>query len=126
MPAQIRDVMPAFELFQPASVADTLGLLDRHGADAWIMAGGMDTFDWLKDRIRKPRVVIDLAPLVSLPGRAVGLILSQHLRLQRLGGCLRLAQASASVATAMELVGLPSLIEVFPTLDEAVLSRWPG
>ena len=26
----IRDVMPAFELFQPASIADALGLLDRH------------------------------------------------------------------------------------------------
>ena len=61
MPAAIRDVMPAFELFQPTSVADTLGLLERHGADAWVMAGGMDTFDWLKDRIRKPRVVVDLS-----------------------------------------------------------------
>ena len=30
--AVIRDVMPAFELFQPASVADALALLDRHGA----------------------------------------------------------------------------------------------
>ena len=47
----IRDVMPAFELFQPASVNDVLGVLNRHGADAWVMAGGMDTFDWLKDRI---------------------------------------------------------------------------
>ena len=45
--------MPAFELFQPTSVDDVLGLLDRHGADAWVMAGGMDTFDWLKDRIRR-------------------------------------------------------------------------
>ncbi len=55
MTATIRDVMPAFELFQPASVADALGVLNRHGADAWVMAGGMDTFDWLKDRIKKPR-----------------------------------------------------------------------
>ena len=46
--------MPAFELFQPASVADALGVLERHGADAWVMAGGLDTFDWLKDRIKKP------------------------------------------------------------------------
>ena len=26
--------MPAFELFQPTSVDDALGLLDRHGASA--------------------------------------------------------------------------------------------
>ena len=30
--AVIRDVMPAFELFQPASVDDALALLDRYGA----------------------------------------------------------------------------------------------
>ena len=64
----IRDVMPAFELFQPASVSDALGLLDRHGADAWVMAGGLDTFDWLKDRIRKPRVVVDLSAIGELRG----------------------------------------------------------
>lgn len=68
MPAAIRDVMPAFELFQPTSVADTLGLLERHGADAWVMAGGMDTFDWLKDRIRKPGVVVDLSAVAELRG----------------------------------------------------------
>jgi xanthine dehydrogenase YagS FAD-binding subunit len=60
--------MPAFELLQPATVADTIGLLDRHGADAWVMAGGMDTFDWLKDRIRKPRVVVDLSGVAELRG----------------------------------------------------------
>src|SRR6186997_1755346 len=64
----IRDVMPAFELFQPASVADALGVLNRHGADAWVMAGGMDTFDWLKDRIKKPKVVVDLGMVNELRG----------------------------------------------------------
>jgi xanthine dehydrogenase YagS FAD-binding subunit len=68
MPAAIRDVMPAFELFQPTSVADALGLLERHGAEAWVMAGGLDTFDWLKDRIRKPKVVIDLSGVAELRG----------------------------------------------------------
>jgi xanthine dehydrogenase YagS FAD-binding subunit len=66
--AVIRDVMPAFELFQPASVDDALALLDRYGTDAWIMAGGMDSFDWLKDRIKRPGVVIDLSQLDGLRG----------------------------------------------------------
>ena len=65
----IRDVMPAFELFQPASVTDALGVLNRHGADAWVMAGGMDTFDWLKDRIKKPKVVVDLSTIKELTRR---------------------------------------------------------
>jgi xanthine dehydrogenase YagS FAD-binding subunit len=64
----MHDVIPAFELFQPATVEDVLGLLDRHGPDTWLMAGGMDSFDWLKDRIRRPRVVIDLSGVASLRG----------------------------------------------------------
>jgi xanthine dehydrogenase YagS FAD-binding subunit len=66
--AVIRDVMPAFELFQPATVDDALGLLDRYGADAWVMAGGMDSFDWLKDRIKRPAVVVDLSQVDGLRG----------------------------------------------------------
>ena len=52
--AVIRDVMPAFELFQPASVEAALELLDRYGSSAWVLAGGLDSFDWLKDRIKRP------------------------------------------------------------------------
>jgi len=66
--AVIRDVMPAFTLFQPASIDETLALLDRHGADAWVMAGGLDTFDWLKDRIKRPSVVVDLSQVAELRG----------------------------------------------------------
>jgi xanthine dehydrogenase YagS FAD-binding subunit len=66
--AVIRDVMPAFELFQPTSTADALNLLDRYGADAWIFAGGLDSFDWLKDRIRRPRYVVDLGGIAELKG----------------------------------------------------------
>ena len=66
--AVIRDVMPAFELFQPASVDDALELLDRHGANAWVLAGGLDSFDWLKDRIKRPSVVVDLSGVAELRG----------------------------------------------------------
>ncbi len=66
--AIIRDIMPAFELFQPATVGDALGLLDQHGTDAWVLAGGLDSFDWLKDRIKRPKVVIDLSQIAELKG----------------------------------------------------------
>jgi xanthine dehydrogenase YagS FAD-binding subunit len=60
--------MPAFELFQPASIADALSLLDRYGSDAWVFAGGLDSFDWLKDRIKRPRYVVDLGAVGELKG----------------------------------------------------------
>jgi len=66
--AIVRDIMPAFELFQPATTPDTLALLDRYGRDAWVLAGGLDSFDWLKDRIKRPKVVIDLSQIGELRG----------------------------------------------------------
>jgi xanthine dehydrogenase YagS FAD-binding subunit len=66
--AVIHDMMPAFELFQPTSVDDTMALLDRYGSDAWVMAGGLDSFDWLKDRIKRPRYVVDLGGVAELKG----------------------------------------------------------
>src|ERR1700733_10930788 len=72
--AVIRDVMPAFELYQPASADDAVALLTQYGADAWVMAGGLDSFDWLKDRIKRPKVVVLLSDIQGLRGmRAAGI-----------------------------------------------------
>ncbi|MFZ0924552.1 MAG: FAD binding domain-containing protein, partial [Candidatus Acidiferrales bacterium] len=66
--AVIRDVMPAFELVQPNSIADAQKLLEQQGENGWVLAGGMDSFDWLKDRIKKPKVVVDLSGIEELKG----------------------------------------------------------
>ena len=59
--AVIRDKMPAFQLFQPSSTEEALGVLDRYGAEAWVLAGGLDSWDWFKDRVQKPAAVVDLS-----------------------------------------------------------------
>ena len=66
--ATIRDVMPAFDLLQPSSIGDAQKLLQQHGADAWVIAGGLDSFDWLKDRIKRPKVLVDLSGIEELRG----------------------------------------------------------
>lgn len=66
--AAIRDIMPTFTLFQPASASDALDLLERYGAEAWVLAGGLDTFDWLKDRAKRTNVVVDLSQASDLTG----------------------------------------------------------
>ena len=66
--AVIHDVIPAFELFQPTTVDDALVLQSRYGAKAWVLAGGLDSFDWFKDRIKRPEVVIDLSQVKELRG----------------------------------------------------------
>ena len=70
--AVIRDMIPPFELFQPAGVDDAVRLMREHGDKGWVLAGGLDTFDWFKDRIKRPEAVIDLGGVEELKGIAVG------------------------------------------------------
>jgi xanthine dehydrogenase YagS FAD-binding subunit len=60
--------MPVFELFQPTTVEDTVALLEKYEQDAWVLAGGMDTFDWFKDRNKRRSVVVDLSGVEALRG----------------------------------------------------------
>jgi len=66
--ALVHDVIPPFQLFQPGSVDDALDLLDARGAEAWVLAGGMDSFDWLKDRTKRTAAVVDLSQIDALRG----------------------------------------------------------
>jgi xanthine dehydrogenase YagS FAD-binding subunit len=66
--AIVRDPMPSFELYQPTSVEAAQQLLAKYGEDAFILAGGMDSFDWLKDRIKRPKVVVDLGGVDEMTG----------------------------------------------------------
>ena len=62
------DYMHSFDLFAPASVEEAAELLDKYGKDSWIIAGGKDSFDWFKDRHKKPAAVIDISGLEQLHG----------------------------------------------------------
>jgi xanthine dehydrogenase YagS FAD-binding subunit len=66
--AIIHDVMPVFELFQPTTVDDTVALLEQYEKDAWVLAGGLDTFDWFKDRNKRRQAVVDLSGVEALRG----------------------------------------------------------
>ena len=66
--AIVHDVIPPFQLFQPASVDEALDLLDARGNEAWVLAGGMDSLDWLKDRTKRTSAVIELSQVAGLQG----------------------------------------------------------
>jgi xanthine dehydrogenase YagS FAD-binding subunit len=101
--AVIHDVIPAFELFQPTSVDDALALQTRHGAKAWVLAGGLDSFDWFKDRIKRPEVVIDLSQVKELRG------------VRQAGDGLEIG----AMTTLTEVVRHPMIREKFGILPEA-------
>src|SRR2546430_11009261 len=64
----VKDMMPAFELYQPTQLADALALLDRHRADGWKLAGGNDSLTWFKERAKRPKAVIDISGITELKG----------------------------------------------------------
>ena len=66
--AVIRDIIPAFELFQPATIDDAVRLAEKYRDDYWVLAGGLDSMDWLKDRLRRSKAVIDLSQIKELVG----------------------------------------------------------
>jgi len=103
--AVIRDVMPAFELYQPASAGDAVALLEQHGSDAWVLAGGQDSFDWLKDRVKRPKAVIDLSQVSEMSGVR-----------DRDGGV-----EIGATTTLTEVVQDPLIRERFGILSEAAL-----
>ena len=63
-----KDMMQSFELFQPADVDTAVELLDRWGESGWAIAGGCDSLDWFKDRVKTPDAVIDLDGIGELKG----------------------------------------------------------
>src|SRR5262245_47171484 len=101
--AVMRDVMPVFELYQPSTVDDAIKLLERNGTDALVLAGGLDSMDWLKDRLRKPKVVVDLIQVKELHG------------IREVGGGLEIG----AMTTLTEVVKHAAVREKFSILAEA-------
>ena len=64
----VKDMMPGFELYQPTQLGDALALLDRYGKDGWKMAGGNDSLSWFKERVKRPKAVIDISGIAVLKG----------------------------------------------------------
>jgi xanthine dehydrogenase YagS FAD-binding subunit len=110
--AVIRDVMPAFDLLQPGAAADAQKLLQKHGEDAWAIAGGLDSFDWLKDRIKKPKVLIDLSGIDELKGirtTAGGIEIGAMTTLTEIAEHPRIRDDYALLAEAVEHVASPQI-----------------
>jgi anti-sigma B factor antagonist len=67
-------------------------------------------------------MVLDLSPLEFIDSAGIGALMSCMNRLRSLNGTLKLCSASRSVLNILELVRIDRLVEIYGTLDEAVLS----
>jgi len=59
-------MLPKFDYFAPETLQETLELLDKHGQDSKLMAGGTDLIVSLRARERLPKNVIDIKGVKEL------------------------------------------------------------
>ena len=91
---------PAFDYVRPRTLAEALELMQRHGEDAKLIAGGQSLVPALNMRLLAPRLLVDIGALAELKGITPG-----NGRL-RIGAATRHAELmrSAEVATHLPLV----------------------
>lgn len=68
MVATTHDVMPDIDLYQPTDEANALALASTLGEQGWLLAGGQDTYGWLKDRNKSPSAMIELTKIDAWKG----------------------------------------------------------
>ena len=96
--------MHFFDYASPASLDDVLRLLDQHGSDAKILAGGTDLIVRMRAGRMLPRVVIDLKRVSSLRSDIV-----------EIDSCLRIGAR----AVMADVIADTRIQRLFPALVEA-------
>jgi carbon-monoxide dehydrogenase medium subunit len=94
-----------FSYVRAGSVAEVVELLDRHGEDARILAGGQSLMPTLNMRLSEPKVLIDINRIEALKGVSVrdGVV--------RIGAVTRHAEVMRSQVVAEHL---PLIAEALP------------
>ncbi len=95
-------MIPAnFEYFAPTSVDDAIALLQEHGDDAKILAGGHSLIPLMKLRLAEPGVLIDIGGIRELTG------------VRRANGSVAIGALTTytAIGGAGELDGLDALVE---------------
>lgn len=96
--------MRPFTYARPATVAEAVALLDEHGPDARVLAGGTDLIIRLRDGSARPTVVIDVK------------------RIAELDPAIRMDHAHLNIgatATMTDIVADERVRRLFPALGEA-------
>lgn len=104
--------LPPFELLSPSTLAEVVALLERHGADAALVAGGTDLLPNMKQGLLAPRRLVSLANVASLRGvqlnKATGAIrVGAMTTLDAVARDAALATAAPALVEAARAVGGP-------------------
>lgn len=97
--------LPAFRVLQPRTVDEACRMLDEHGPDAMIIAGGTDVIPNLQMKLFAPRVLIDIKPLHEL---------------SKIEFSPREGLRVGATASLTHILNTPWLAERFPVLSSAI------
>jgi aerobic carbon-monoxide dehydrogenase medium subunit len=89
-----------FAYARPASIAEALALLQKHGDDARVLAGGQSLVPMMNFRVAAPRVLVDINRIAALTGVKVT---KSHVRIGALVRHVEL-ERSAEIARQLPLV----------------------
>ena len=70
------------------------------------------------------RMVIDMGNTRYLSSRAVGVLLAHYQGLERIGSAMRVCGVSPEIKPVLDQMRLSMLIDIYPTVEEAVLDPW--
>ena len=105
--------LPKFQLEQPATVAEALDLLAKHGDKAMPIAGGTDLVPNMKHELFTPEVVVSLAGIDELRGVKRGhdgsLVIGAMTTLEEVAASALVRQRAPALAQAASLVAGPQL-----------------
>src|SRR5204862_6303532 len=103
---------PRFAYARPASMAEALALLQKHGEDARVLAGGQSLVPMMNFRVAAPKVLVDINRIGSLAGIKVTRnfvrigALTRHAELERSAD---IAEHLPLVAAAMPHIAHPAI-----------------
>src|SRR2546421_10694568 len=103
---------PRFAYARPASIAEALALLQEHGDDARVLAGGQSLVPMMNFRVAAPKVLVDIHRIGSLAGIKVTKsfvrigALTRHVELER---SAEVAKHLPLVASAMPHIAHPAI-----------------
>lgn len=101
-----------------------IALLTHDISDEAVMSEVRAEIETILGRPEISRLVLRLNHVSHLSRGAVVMILARAQHLQHGGGTLRICQVGPSVMEFLETTQLPQLIEIYPTLDEAMQTPW--
>jgi CO/xanthine dehydrogenase FAD-binding subunit len=100
---------PSFEFYDPRDLNEALSLLNQHGTDAKILAGGQSLMPLMNLRLARPKVLIDINRLLELtyinPGSGGGLAIGALTRQRTLERSELVQEQNPLLAASIPLIG---------------------